>query len=207
MNPRRYLALLVLGIAAIFLGSCCTCAQLEPESPSYEAATFEIEGNIAHMYGVIDHTTPEVVEGLVTNHPEVQTIIMMDVPGSADDPANLRAARMVRDHGLNTVVPSNAVIASGGVDFFLAGVERTAEGCAKLGVHDWEDEDENDVTVRGAEVPRGHEMHTKFLHYYQYIGVPEEFYWFTLKVAPPERIHWMSEEEIGRFGLTTGTGS
>lgn len=207
MNPQRLPAFIFLVITAALLSGCCTCAQLEPESPSYEAATFEIEGNIAHMYGVIDHTTPEVVEDLVANHPDVRTIVMMDVPGSADDPANLRAARMVRDHGLNTVVPSNGVIASGGVDFFLAGVEHTAEGCAKLGVHDWEDEDQNDITVRGAEVPRGHEMHTKFLEYYHYVGVPEEFYWFTLEIASPERIHWMSDEEVRRYGLTTGTES
>ena len=148
------------------------------------------------MNGVIDFTTPEVVRRLLAEHPEVTTIVMIDVPGSADDPENIEAARMVREKGLTTVVPSNGVIASGGVDFFLAGEVRIIEPCAKLGVHDWEDEDANDVTVRGLDMPRDHPMHVKFLDYYRDMRIPEDFYWYTLEVAPPERIHWMSDEEI-----------
>jgi hypothetical protein len=159
------------------------------------------------MTGVIDHTTPDRVLELVTAHPEVSTIVMVDVPGSDDDPANLRAARMVRAHGLSTEVRSDGIVASGGVDFFIAGVERSAQGCARLGVHDWEDEDVDGVTVRGDDLPPNHEMHTMFLEYYRDMGVPEAFYWFTLEAAPPERIHWMTEAEMEHFGLTTGNGS
>lgn len=191
---------------SVFLGSgCCDCKNDVPVNPpSYEAATFEIEGEIARMYGVIDHTTPDRVLELVTDHPEVGTIVMIDVPGSADDPANLRASRMVRANGLRTVIPSDAVVASGGVDFFLAGEERWIETCAKLGVHSWDEDAEDGTLLLGNEVPRDHPIHTMFLDYYEEIGTPADFYWFTLEAAPSERIHWMSEEEIARFEMATG---
>jgi len=42
-----------------------------------------------------------------------------------------------------------------------------------------------------------------FLDFYREMEIPEEFYWFTLEAAPPQRIHWMSDEEIMHFGLVT----
>ncbi len=207
MMMRTGLRLAVVTVAALFLFGCCTCAPAPEERDSYLAAEFTVEGTTAEMNGVIDFTTPDVVRRLLTEHPELTTIVMVDVPGSADDPENIEAARMVRERGLTTVVPSNGVIASGGVDFFLAGAVRIIEPCAKLGVHDWEDEDVNDVTVRGRDLPRNHRMHTMFLDYYRDMGVPEDFYWYTLKVAPPERIHWMTDEEILVYDMATGGGS
>ena len=192
----------VLAAAVVFAG-CCTCTPAPPAHHSYLAATFTVGGTTAEMNGVIDFTTPGVVRTLFAEHPDLTTIVMVDVPGSADDPENIEAARMVRAHGVTTVVPSAGVIASGGVDFFLAGETRIIEPCAKLGVHDWEDEDDADVTVRGFDLPRDHPMHVMFLDYYRDMGVPASFYWYTLEVAPPERIHWMSDEEILVYEMAT----
>lgn len=69
--------------------------------------------------------------------------------------------------------------------------------------HDWEDEDDDGVTVRGYDLPRDHPMHVMFLDYYLDMGVPEDFYWYTLEVAPPERIHRMSDEEILVYEMAT----
>lgn len=194
----------VLIVSMVLATGCCDCTDDAPVTPpSYLAATFEIDGEIARMYGVIDHTTPQRVHELVTDNPEVTTIMMMDVPGSADDPANLSASRMVREHGLRTVIPSNAVVASGGVDFFLAGEERWVETCAKLGVHSWDEDAEDGSLLLGNEVPRDHPIHTMFLDYYAEMGIPADFYWFTLEAAPSERIHWMSDEEILRYEMVT----
>ena len=74
---------------------------------------------------------------------------------------------MVREHGLRTMIPSDAVVASGGVDFFLAGVERTVGQCAKLGVHSWDDDAEDGSLILGNEVSRDHPIHTMFLDYYE----------------------------------------
>ena len=183
--------------------SCCYRQEKAVELP-YEAAIFEVEGEAASMYGVIDHTTPQVVQSLIDEHPEVTTIVMIDVPGSDDDPANLAAARLVRARGFTTVVPSNGVIASGGVDFYIAGAERIVEPCAKLGVHSWDEDGPDGGIIYGNEVARDDPLHAMFLDYYREMGVPEDFYWFTLDAAPAARIHWMSDEEIIGFGLVTG---
>ena len=194
-------AILTLVVTCV---SCCdTCSQPAGEELPYEAATFEIEGDTAFMYGVIDHTTPEVVLALVDEHPEVTRIVMVDVPGSDDDPANLKASRLVRKHGLTTVVPSNGVISSGGVDFFTAGKHRVVEPCGKLGVHSWDEDGPDGSIILGNEVGRDHELHTMFLDFYREMDIPEEFYWFTLEAAPPQRIHWMSDEEIMLYGLVS----
>ena len=62
---------------------------------------------------------------------------MQNVQGSVDDEANIAAARLVRERGLNTLIPGSGMIASGGTDFFLAGVKRTVQPGAKIGVHSW----------------------------------------------------------------------
>jgi len=204
MRVKGWFHVTVAVVMAVSIQSCCDCGETRIEELPYEAATFEVEGETASMYGVIDHTTPQVVKLLLNEHPEVTTIVMIDVPGSDDDPANLAAARLVREHGLNTVVPSNGVIASGGVDFFIAGAERIVEPCAKLGVHSWDEDSPDGGIIYGNEVPRDDPSHTMFLEYYREMDVPEDFYWFTLDAAPPARIHWMSGEEILVFGLVTG---
>ena len=48
-----------------------------------------------------------------------------------------------------------------------------------------------------------HESHAMFLDFYREMEIPEDFYWFTLEAAPPQRIHWMSDEEILLYDLVT----
>ena len=169
--------------------------------PDYEAAAFTIEGDKAIMRGVIDGTTPERVEALIEDHPEVKTIVMQHVPGSVDDESNLKAARLIREHGFHTHVPAidEEGIASGGVDFFLAGVQRTVETGANLGVHSWAAGD----GTTGADVPKDDAQHKLYLDYYAEMGIPADFYWFTLEAAPAESIHWMTAEEIETYQMTT----
>jgi hypothetical protein len=199
-----------LGVVVLALSAFSCCQDCSPPANGelpYEAATFEIEGETAYMYGVIDHTTPGVVQALIDENPDVRRIVMVDVPGSDDDPANLAASRTVREHGLMTVVPTNGVIASGGVDFFTAGKIRIVEPCGKLGVHSWHEDGPDGDIILGNEVPRSHEIHTMFLEFYRQMEIPEDFYWFTLEAAPPQRIHWMTDEEILQYGLVTGDPS
>ena len=203
MDPQSFVKAIFVSALVMATQSSCICERTAPEEPSFEAAVFEIEGETAFMYGVIDHTTPGVVQALVDEHPDVTRIVMVDVPGSDDDSANLKASRLVREHGLTTVVPSNGVIASGGVDFFTAGMTRVVEPCGKLGVHSWDEDGPDGSIIFGNEVPRDHEIHAMFLEFYREMEIPEDFYWFTLEAAPSQRIHWMSDEEIVLYGLVT----
>ncbi len=161
-------------------------------------ATFEVSGAVAVMTGTIGASTPGRMLELLLEHPEVETIRMEDVPGSIDDEANLRAARWVRRFGLTTVVPAGGMVASGGTDFFLAGERRLVEGGARLGVHSWAG-----MEGEGADVEEDHPEHQKYLDYYAEMGIPAEFYWYTLEAAPADDIHWMTEEEIERFAVAT----
>lgn len=160
-------------------------------------AKFTVEGKKAYMNGVISGSTISRVEALIKDHPEVKTIVMVNVPGSIDDESNLIASRLIRKAGLNTKVPENGMIASGGVDFFCAGVERTAHKSAEMGVHSWAGEGVNDAT----KLPKDHEEHKKYIEYYKEMGIPEDFYWFTIQVAPAESIHNMTQEERVQYKL------
>ncbi len=107
------------------------------EDLGYLPAEFAVSGAEAEMTGIIDGTTPGRVLQLFADHPEVDTIVMVDVLGSADDEANLEAALLVRDRGVTMVVPADGEIASGGTDFFAAGKRRIVESGAFVGVHSW----------------------------------------------------------------------
>ena len=150
------------------------------------------------MRGTIDESTPFRVLELVYYHPEVKTIVMIDVPGSVDDDSSLRASRIVRAHGLNTHVPSDGEVASGGTDFFQAGVTRTCEEGALFGVHSWAE-----FGAEGTDYPRNDEVHLMYLDYCDEMGIPQSFYWFTLDVAPAADIHYMTENELKQYNMLT----
>ena len=67
-----------------------------------------------------------------------------------------------------------------------------------LGVHSWGGDD-----FTGAELPRDDPAHDLYLDYYSEMGIPTEFYWFTLEAAPVEDVHFMTPEEIAQYKITT----
>ena len=163
-------------------------------------ATFYVEGDTAYMKGEIGEPTLGVVTVLLKDNPDLKTIVMNNVPGSDDDETNLRASLLVHERELTTYIPADGMIASGGVDFFLAGKERMVEEGACVGVHAWQDDDD---PTPAAELPRNHPGHWMFLDYFRKIGMNEEFYWYTLQAAPAEGMYWMTAEELLRYGVAT----
>jgi hypothetical protein len=160
---------------------------------------FEVEDKVAYMSGVITSRLPAKVLRLLFEHPEVEVIEMQIVPGSIDDVANLRAATYIHRHGLTTRLTSTSSVASGGTDFFVGGKHRIIEKGATVGVHSWSPGGGLD----GSDIPRDDPQHQMYIDFYENVGIPGDFYWFTMDAAPPERIHLMTEEEILRFGLRT----
>jgi hypothetical protein len=164
-----------------------------------DAAEFQVFGNEAEMFGTIDSSTPCRVVELFTTYPDVDTIVMIDVPGSADDDANLEAATIVHEREITIVVVADGPgVASGGTDFFAAGEIRIVESGAMVGVHSWAGDD-----VEGADLPRDDPEHQQYLDFYAQIGIPSDFYWFTLEAAPASDIHYMTDEELLRFEIAT----
>ena len=151
------------------------------------------------MNGVIGAMTPGKVLRLRLKHPKVDTIEMGIVPGSIDDEANVRAAGYVRAYGFATRLNAQSSIASGGTDFFLAGEKRTAEDGARIGIHSWS----SGTGKAGNRVARDDPQHLLYLEYYQKMGIPADFYWFTLETAPPDEIYLMNREEMVCYGFFT----
>lgn len=166
-----------------------------------ELSAFTIEGDIASMNGDISADTIRQVKKLIKDYPEVKTIKMIYVGGSIDDESNLIASRLVREAGLNTYVAKDGHIASGGTDFFCAGVKRTAEEGAKIGVHSWAG---GDIT-NAALLPKDDENHKKYIDYYKEMSMsdPEGFYFFTINAAVANDMYYMSMDELVKFGLVT----
>ncbi|WP_068315125.1 hypothetical protein [Polycladidibacter hongkongensis] len=162
-----------------------------------EELSFRVEGATAYMSGVIDSDAPDLVEELLEDNPKLKEIVLVEVPGSADDVANLEAALMVREAGLTTRLTKDSMVASGGTDFFLAGKKRIVAKGAQIGVHSWADSDGQ----TGAEAPKDDPMHQHYLEYYRSIGIQEAFYWYTLEAAPADDVHWMTSSEIKRYQI------
>lgn len=169
---------------------------------------FNVRGSKACMTGIIDERAVDRFREMLRKYPKVKTIVMLSVQGSEDFDGEsvFQLGRLIRQHGLNTHVPSGGAVSSGGTDLFCAGVERTAGAKAEFGVHDWDEYDPQTGKVirRGNDLPANHKAHRGSLRYFKRMGIPQEFYFFTLKAAPPEEVHIMTPEELRKYKLLTG---
>ena len=157
-----------------------------------------VDGSVAYLDGTITDALPCKIHCLAKAFPQVDALILEEIPGSMDDAANLRAAYLVREYGFDTHVMAYSAIDSGAVDLFLAGVERTGEPGAIFGVHSW-----SDGVDHGRDLPRDHPAHRSYLDYFAAMGIDPDFYWFTLNAAPFDGIHEMTPAELQRFGFFT----
>lgn len=183
-------------------GGCDGTPNPNPGVVDPMSLSFMVMGNQAIMTGVIDGTAPAKVQALIANNPAVTEIVLRDCPGSADDDSNIVAAKMVRAAGLNTRVEAGRFIASGAVDFFLAGVQRVADPASQVLVHTWVD---GNGTL-GRDLPMSDCAHALFIQYYTDIGLadPSGFYFFTLQFgnAPDgQPLHDMTAPERAMFGI------
>lgn len=161
-----------------------------------------INSHTVEVRGVIDSQAPDQFRRALLAYPGVKNLRMVECPGSEDDEANLALARLVRRAGINTHVPANGSIRSGGVELFLAGVRRTSEPGAQFGVHSWIDEFGREAKDYAASDP----VHSEYISFYQDMGLQPEraraFYAFTNSAAPASGVHYMTGHELARFGLT-----
>lgn len=172
-----------------------------------QVATFYFKENqmnkdTLYMKGVIYSNTLDDIKTVLDRNPQITTLTMVEVGGSIDDEVNLIASQEIRKRNINTYLPKNGMVASGGTDMFLAGKNRAVHPTAKLGVHSWSDGEKG-----GNEYPKDHEDHSKYLEYYEQMQIPAEFYWYTLEAAPAEGIHWMTPEEVVMYHVVTNTSS
>jgi len=163
-----------------------------------ETTEFVVEGEALIMNGEINSKTLDQFEEVIGENPQITVLIEENVPGSLDDDTMIPLAYRVRELGLNTHLRATSDINSGGVDLFLAGVERTMEKGAHIGVHSWSD------GVREAkDYPKEAPEHEQNRAYIEDMLGSDAFYWFTIYAAPADEIHGMTEDEIIEYGLLT----
>lgn len=181
----------IIGILVVLV--CCTqiFGRFEPNF-------YEVDGTRLYISGEITPRTPASFEAVLQAHPGIDTIVLIDMPGSVDEYAVHQLGYFIRENGLNTHLTPESTIYSGAVDLFLAGNRRTMTCCAELGVHDWADGwgEGSDYAAEGPE-------HDANVAYFETMLGSDAFYWFTLQAAPSHDMHILSAAEIARFGVLT----
>jgi len=199
MTYRTSLRPVTISLAALSTLLLSACADFDQEALNYADLTeFAVQDNRLLMNGPINSRSYAQFIEAIEDHPEVDTLVALDVPGSLDDNTMIQLGYEVRRRGLNTHLEKDSEVYSGGVDLFLAGVKRTIETGAVLGVHSWDDGDRE-----GADYPRDAPEHELNRAYVEAMLGNDEFYWFTLEAASADDIHEMSLAEVERFGLLT----
>jgi len=123
-------------------------------------------------------------------------VVLLDSPGGAVF-EGLEISAIIRDKGLSTLIPPDAICASACSFLFVAGVRRQAAGA--LGVHqfasanDMEPASEGDTQHVAAEI-------LDFLREYD---VPLIFMVRMLE-TPNDTMYWFPEAELKKEGLVTG---
>lgn len=186
--------------------ACIKSATIEPDGDTDIAednACLIVKGDTATMYGILGATSPALIEKLHRNHPNVTKIVMQDVPGSEDDEKALLADELVRKYKYHTHVPKDGHVASGGTDMFTAGLIRTIETGAKLGVHSWAESDDQGNAIAGSSYPKSSLKHKPYHDFYKLMNIHVDFYWFTMNAAPADGIHYMTVAEMQKYNLLT----
>jgi len=188
---------IVAGIAsAVVLAGCEILATMALNQ--IETTKFQVEGTRLFMEGEINSKTLAQFEEVYAANPDIETIVELVVPGSLDDDTMIALAYRVRELGLNTHLTATSEIYSGGVDLFLAGVERTMEPGAKIGVHSW-----SDGFKDAADYPQDAPEHEQNRLYIERMLGDDAFYWFTIYAAPADDIYVMTDAEVRQYGLLT----
>ncbi|MEM7329682.1 MAG: alpha/beta hydrolase [Pseudomonadota bacterium] len=158
-----------------------------------------VDGERLFVAGTLNAKSFREIERQLHQNPQLRVVVLEDIDGSIDDDVNLQTAMLIHDAGLDTLVPADGIIESGGVDLFCAGHNRIAERGARVGVHSWADED----GLEGGDLPPDSEEHSIYLAYFAEVGCPAEFYWFSLEVAPSHGMHYMTDQELLDYGVAT----
>lgn len=159
----------------------------------------ENNSNCLNMTGLINSKSFKQLKKVMEDNPSITTIIMIDVPGSLNDEVNIEMCTWIRDQKLNTYLKKDSHVASGGTDLFLAGVSRTYEQGAKVGVHSWR----SSTGKEAKDVPRDDKAHELYTNYTKKMLGSDRFYWFTIYAADAGDIHYMSFEEMTDYQMYT----
>ena len=196
-------ALLVLLISTLSCSNDDDSQTIDSNSRTQGIFTVLEGDTAAEMNGVIGSSSLNNFNTLYSAFPNISKINIRQCDGSEDDETNLLLSNRVKNLNIDTHLMDNGLIASGGVDFFLAGIQRTKGANTQIGVHSWSDGN----GVQATDFPVGHANHLPYINYYVSVGFTQEqaeaFYYFTINAASAENIHWMTDAEIATHNIIT----
>jgi len=185
-----------------FAISITSCSKAQNSTRNAGIFTVLQGDTILQIDGVINKHSLTNFNKLHMQYPDLRTISIVNCDGSKDDEVNLQLSFKIHELQLNTHLQENGLIASGGVDLFLAGINRSCGENTLIGVHSW-----SSLFKQATDFPIGHENHQPYIDYYISIGFTkqesEEFYYFTINSASARDIYWMTEEEIQEYNIIT----
>ncbi len=192
--------LIFLALNLLFVSCSKDDEAFDPNKKQFGIFKVLDDKTTVEMNGVIGSASLSNFNNLLKAYPNIKKINIKNGPGSKDDEINLKLSLKVHQKGINIHLLDNTEIASGAVDFFLAGVKRTRGKNTKIGVHSWGTDQE-----KATDFPKGHKYHLPYINYYTNVGFTqkqaEDFYYFTIYAASPDGIHWMTEQEIVKYNM------
>lgn len=206
---KRTFKLMVVALGLIAITTACNDVSDVVEEVATEIAKLEkadifsvVDNETIMLNGIINTKALTEFNALYAKNKTVKIINIKNCDGSINDEVNLQLSKRIHDLKLNTHLMDNGKIASGGVDFFLAGIKRTAGKNTKIGVHSWSGDGKT-----ATDFPVEHANHQPYINYYKSIGFTTEeakaFYYFTINSASADKIHWMTAEEIKKYKMLT----
>ncbi len=157
----------------------------------------------ATLNGIIDSNSYVQFNQMYIKHSDIEVILFDEAPGSVDDDANARIGRRIHDLNLDTHIIDNGIIASGAVDLFLAGRNRTRGINTSIGVNSWADSNGNEAS----DFPENSSVHDFYINYYLRIGMSSQlandFYFFSINAADSDSLYFMNESEIQLYQIFT----
>lgn len=181
----------------------------------YEFATREtgFEGDMTiarlnettvELNGTLGDASLSQLRRYILQNPGIQFLELGSMPGTVNKSMTLVMGRWVRKQGLDTQLTASSWIASGAVDLFLSGRERRIECGARIGVHAWGNTFGDLVISAEDNKNSWHANHQEDIRFFNYLGYDgQRLYDFIIGSASHDEIHYMSVEEMNRFGFSS----
>ena len=157
-----------------------------------------VDAGRVELVGSIESDTPRQFAALLRAYPSIRQIDMIECPGTGDDDANLKLARMVRAAGIATHVPAGGSVRSGGVELFLAGAKRSADRKAEFAVHSWQDED----GMQAGDYAMSDPVHQGYLSFYREMAMDAskaKAFYALPNSAPFENALYLKPRDIAAY--------
>jgi hypothetical protein len=177
---------------------------VDPESSPEtlrEPMTFELlPGGMLKAEGSIDPGAADRFAEEITARGEYVKEVSLNSPGGSVDDA-LKMSALIREKGLNTKVATKALCASSCPLVFAGGVAREAQEDAIVGVHQVFNASQTRPSPEQA-MSGAQRMTARIARHLDEMGIGSGL-WLNALETPPDRLYYLTPEEMAEFKLTT----